>query len=810
MANVPDQDPSTFGPMRGQITEESVGNLTPPENIIQNISSARSLYNRYRTQNLGRINLFASIEGLIQGNPPYDQLELDQAGLSHIANFNNGDASSIYEQGGLAYWNLLNQAEIIAKFFFFDEREPDLRKYADIMARQWDIVVRGWQSFERQVCTLSSQILKFGYSPAVWPDERDWKWQTVEVSRFFLADQASTDTDLITTVFIETSYTVQKLYEIYNYYKDKKGPKDKFPWNPDELANYLVNRANTYQKFSPPILTPMDLQNRVENGDISFDMIYSDEVRLISMLQKEYDGKFSHYIFDRVLGTGSANATEGSGFLFFVDRQYDTLKEALVLFTASPDVFTVHANRGLGHKIFAPCQATMQLDCDIVNMARLSSTPIIRSPASGSRDFETIQFKPGVPTNIGTAEFVQNQLGANITQLVGAGGYLLNKLNVNLAHSGDDPGQPDRSTGSISPTQARMKSFKEFGVLKNNIAHFYKSFDLVCDNMVTKMLNSKKGYPGYEMSKDWKDKCMALGVPDLLFAVDTEGRAKHFRVKATRVAGDGSTLALIMGLEILGPIVPSFGAKGVKRYQKDVVMATMGPDYVSAYIGEEEPDEIAGGASLAGTENAIMKMGESPIFSPDNEQRSHIAVHFELGRYIIQARSQQQMGARDADKIFTVLVPHLGEHIQSVAKNPLQQGFFGQVKKEWGDIQKYATLNRKNAESEIQAQIKKQQAQQEQTQQVLTEEQLKNLQVTNDEKRKDLKLSATLDRTEKANQTRGEIEREKAQMGASNERLKVQLNAQAKQQNKPEESLPALRQELSGMLGATASTSDIE
>jgi len=104
MADIPEQNDNSIHPIQEKIiATEKNGQLVSeaPKNIIQSVSAARALYATYRTSNLPRIGLFASIEGLIAGNPPYDQVELDQLGLSHIANFNNGDASSMYEQGGL-------------------------------------------------------------------------------------------------------------------------------------------------------------------------------------------------------------------------------------------------------------------------------------------------------------------------------------------------------------------------------------------------------------------------------------------------------------------------------------------------------------------------------------------------------------------------------------------------------------------------------------------------------------------------------------------------------------------------------------
>lgn len=796
-------------PIRGRLVQKASGALEAPDSIIPTPNAARTIYNKFRAEHLKRIQLYAQIEGLIAGNPPYNPTDLAKHGLSHIANFNNLDGRSLYERGALAYWNLLNEAETICKFELVGIEDPHKVEWADIMAKHWDSMVRSWPSFYTQVNTLTGQLIKFGLSPVLWHDERDWRWRTIELQRFFVSDQALSDVEQLTAICVESFFSVQYLYEVYQEFKDK--PEDKRQgWDIKELEGLLINRANTFSQQSYQIFDMMDLQRRIQNGDLAFANFFSDNLRLISLLYKEYDGKISHYMFDRTYDQGS--------FLFKQIGQYDLMQEGVVLFTASPGEFTIHSNRGLGHKILSGCQAMMQLDCSIVDMARWSSTPLIKSLATGSKDFEAIRFYPGVPTNIGTAEFVQNQLGANINQLVSASQYILQKLQYNTANSGDDPGIPDRNTGSVSPSQARMESYKEFGVLKHNIAHFYSQFDIVVRNMTAKMLHCKKGYPAYDYCEQWKKSCIQDGVPEIIFA--TKGAEKselppHIRVRATRVAGDGSTLARIMGLQELGPVVGAFGPKGVKEYQRQMVMATMGPEYVDAFLAPEEPDETAGGASLAGVENAVMQAGKSPIFSPDNEHRAHIAVHFALANQVIQALQQQQTNPVEANKIFEVLVPHMADHIQFIVQSPFEQQFFQQIRKPWDQVQEYAKLNKKNANAMLQKQIREQQEQEAAQQKVLTDEELKNLQVINDERRKDIKVSSQVERAKEANQTRAEVMREKVRLDAANDRLKTNLEANNKGREAADAEVEAtpltdLRRELAASNGVTPSPNDIE
>src|SRR4029079_11152790 len=102
---------SAGSPIRNPIISEGPGNLKAPENIITTVQAARNIYFTYRTNSLNRILLFAQIDGLLSGNPPYDPQELASAGLAYAANFNDLSARSLCERAALAYWNLINQAD---------------------------------------------------------------------------------------------------------------------------------------------------------------------------------------------------------------------------------------------------------------------------------------------------------------------------------------------------------------------------------------------------------------------------------------------------------------------------------------------------------------------------------------------------------------------------------------------------------------------------------------------------------------------------------------------------------------------------
>lgn len=287
------------------------------------------------------------------------------------------------------------------------------------------------------------------------------------------------------------------------------------------------------------------------------------------------------------------------------------------------------------------------------------------------------------------------------------------------------------------------------------------------------MWNTKESYPGSELGIEWKERCIEDGVPPEIFELKPAKKGqlpKAVEVYATRVAGAGSQVAQLIGLQELQSISGSFGPREEKAYKRQLIIAAAGPESLEEFDQDSDnADEQAGGASLAGVENAIIQAGKSPIFSKDNDQRSHAAVHIALASQTIQAMQQQQMDPIQADSVFSVLVPHLSEHMAALEQNPFTQGEFSKLRNPYEQIAKYAALNRKNAAKMVQAQQKQQQAQQ----QTMSEEQLKNYTTMQEEKRKDVKLQRQDARQQEQHQVKKQMLEEKTASDIELNRMKA-------------------------------------
>lgn len=775
---------------RGTVTMDDSG-LVPPKNIIMSAQAARTYYENFRQSHVKRIKLYAAIEGLIAGNPPYDTSKLASAGLSHIANVNTLDAKGLYERAALTFWNLVNQTENLVTFTirpFQMEQDQEFNEWAQVLARNWTKVVKEqWEDFIPQMNTLTGQLVKFGLSPAVWQDERDFRWKTVDVSRFFIADMTPVTTADWDCVCVETSFTMQYLYSVYANLKDAKDS----PWQKTALEQFILRRANSSYKSqnTTGFENMLQFQTQLQNGNINHGNIFSDSVRLVSLLYKEFSGSISHFIFD-------PSSDSGDEFLFQVSDQYENFSEGLVIFTYSPGEFYIHGNRGVGHKIFPVCQALMQLDCNMLDMAKMSATPIIRSASGMGKEVAPIRFIPGVATDVGSAEFVQNQLGANLGGVVTVAQYMEQKVNRNAVIGGDDPGVPDADRGSKSAPEIQMQSIKEFGVGKNNVAHFYKTLDIVFRQMTAKMLHCKEGHPGYELAKEWKELCMEDGVPEEVFATREATKGvlpRHISVRASRVAGDGSNLGLVMGLNSIGEIAGGFGAKGQYNYRKDIITSRLGVDYADRYLSDsQEPDESMGGASLATLENIAIRQGEMPQATQDNQHKAHIASHLAVINQTIQAVQAQKTDPIEADKLFSLALEHTGKHIEFISMDPLNAPFLNQIEGPWKQINKFAQLNRVRAQKMMQSEVRRRAEEEQQMTADQMEQQRKDMVTEKEEARKDFKIQSQAERANEASKTRADLMRQDVRNKADNQRLDVQLKNDVKREEvirKPQEIL---------------------
>lgn len=738
----------TYGYNMNRVEYTGDGGINIPDKVISNPSIARAMYNTLRVNHLDRILLYAEIDGLLQGNPPYDQNALEQAGLGHISNFNTLEPRSLFEKILQSYWALVFATESVINIEIDIPGVPEAASYGHVLSREWTKVVKEeWRQFTNELTATCKQLVKYGVSPIMWPDERSPKWKMIELNKFYIPDRTKDNSEEFTNVFLKTEMSVVYLIEMYQYYKSRPG--DTAGWNIKELEWLIQFVANMQSGRYAQHSDALDMQQRRNARDIDYMELYNETVPIVSLLYRENDGSVTHYMFHEYMDSGT--------FLYTYESQYKTMDDALIVFTRTPGDIYIHENKGIGHLIFPVSQAKIMLDNATLDMGRWASTPLISDSPNPLQSSEPIRFTPGVATNIGTAQIQNNNMGANMSANIAASQFYGNMLQQNLANSGDGAQGDDRSIASLSASQVRMRTFDtNHSMLGMHIDHFYRPLDVMYTNMVSIMLRAKRNHPDYDIAYRWKNRCIAKGVPEEVFRIKADEKLPEwFTVRATRVAGSGSKLARIMGLESLAGIMGSFGRREQEAYKREFITAHLGPEYVATFTQDsQDTEEIAGGASVAFLENNVMAQGQQALFSQSNDHRAHIEVHLALLNDTIQQVTQRQMDVIQADRIFTVALPHTTEHYQALAANPFAQAMVEQLKSVMDRLNRYAVLNRRNAQKAVIARQRQMEQQQQKTQEVMSDQELKTYTTLKEDQRADFKVQQQVERAKEASEER--------------------------------------------------------
>lgn len=731
----------TTGTGKEGVQFDGKGGIEAPDNVIPNAASARTVYERLRDTHSKRARSFARIQGMVDGNPPYSPAKLKKHGMQTTSNVNWRDAENLIEGVSLTYWSLFNDVQHIAEIStdFADDGQNAI--IGEVVSRNWDRVVRDWAQFQPMMSENQKDLISFGSSFFVWSDEKDWRFDTVDVFRFLVSEKSRNDANLLSIAAVEEVRTAQELWDAY-----ERAPEDS-GWSKEALGQTLwwhssLRKTQNDTRYSGQVIA--ELQQKIRNGDRSIDDLYNDDIPLVSVFFKELDGGVSRGIFD-------PEVTEVGGhseWIFFIDRQYEEMAHAVHLFSFTPGERFLHGNKGVGHKIFNTIEGITQIDNSLMDGIRRSATVLIKTRTGRNREFKKIQFNHGGFVDIGEADFVQNLMGANLASNVQGVQYFRTKLESNNNISGANMATPDGRQRSLGEVQ--IQATKEARVQKNRIAHYYSQLDALFEEMFRKMLKSQSGDGGYEVVKLFKERCIAEGVPEDFFVLNSSnegqnGLPKHLTVRATRASGSGSQVADQIETRGMMTLLPTLGERGRQNVLADFVAAHRGYRYIDRYMPpEDRQQQPVGDDTIASIENNQLEKGEMVIVSPDNNHAVHAPRHIQRMDQIASIFNEAEDAARQAgsetpsvdagqfgqysleevDVAFQTLGPHFVRHLLFLQQDPTRASLAQSLARQWAILANFGDKIANNAQEHRAAQLREAQRQQEELESMDMEERI--------------------------------------------------------------------------------------
>lgn len=649
--------PSTNDPLVGNLRSDG----TPPPSRIKDPESLHQVYLRLKQADDINARNRSEVDAMFDGQPPYDDNVLREAGMASRCNLNFGEAESLLESSLAGYVDLVQSVENLISV---EVKESDPQKKGDyerVIAEGFTKMLREWDEFNFKHVLNSTYFIKHGVSVGYWEDEYDWRWQISKIGDFLIPRRTFAAEEMVE---VAVSPRVMRAHELYSFIKNEERAGE-IGWNVEEVKKAIL--ANSGARDSYHVTDWERYQEDLKNNDIYVAHGAGSEIRVIHAWVKEYDGTVSHYIS---LADGS-----NEEFLYEKRSRFRRACDAFVTFCYGVGTNGYYQSiRGLGYKIFPHIQVSNRMRCQFVDGAMLSTSLLIQPDSEDS--LENLAFEylgPFSVLNSGVQILEKNlpNIGQNaIPVLQDMSAQLRERAGAYRSVSGD-PSSKERTKFEV---QAQLQGDARLTTGAMNL--FYEPWSRLLRGAFKRAI--RKDYlaeeRGGEAVAAFKKYCTTRGVPlDVLHNKVTE-------VRAVRSIGAGSDQLRLVAMDEFMGMMSQFDEQGRQSLLRDRVAARIGYDHVDRYVPKLPESRPVLDQKIAELENAAMAQGRQVSLQPTENHFVHATVHVQDIARLAEAVKQQQADPAQASQYFQLAMAHANEHMQFVAQDASRKQEYGQLK----------------------------------------------------------------------------------------------------------------------------------
>jgi len=640
----------------------------PPKTRVEDAGSARAMLFTLQEDDQIASHRRSQIQGIIDGNPPFNEQQLRELGQADRINVNWGHAEAKVEAAVIPYFDILTSVGSYATCKTKYGKDMGKREeYSRIITEEFHrLLASSNPNFlaQHQVCHKSLVI--HGQSCMYFPDQTDWRAKSIEPWAMVVPRGAKVDWNNW-----EFCYVLDELYseELYSYIENKEAA-ERGGWDVEEVRKAIMQARTDEQDQRRPWEW---YQTELKNNGLYYSYAKSKVIKIAHFYVREYDGRISHYIFDRI------NSTE---FLCKKIGRYKDFSNAFTIFLNGIGNGYYAGVRGLGQKVYKYAEAMNRMNNSLMENAIVGGTTMFRaSSAADAEKMKSIQIGPWriLPSGL---ELVQQNVSTNL----GASMQVAQFFN---AQESDDIGSFMPSVvngGSRKGAREVELEMGEKSRLTNTRAEIYlQALDVHYAEVYRRASNPnliEEDHGGKEALR-FQKACMDRGVPaGALLDMDT--------IKATRSIGQGSASARLQAMNLIGQYLPQLPESNRKRVINANIAAIAGQTGVETFGIPEETRPDGNDLSIASLENNALQSGGQVLIDPDQNHATHLAVHIQFGGGIVQAVQDQQVDPRQANQSMQALLPHLLGHLQFLETDPTRQDQFDSMNEQTSELMKIA------------------------------------------------------------------------------------------------------------------------
>ncbi len=709
--------------MTGKIEDGTVGDIKNDFNIrvysvADSVQKARHFFDWTYSRQIDQRMQTATIERMLDGAAPYNQSDLDAAGLGYITNKNFGESRFHVRSVEFTYWSLANEVKNLAKFIYdlpaIDENDnskeaktpPNYLIYEEMLGDVWTRSLKAWSHFRLRRALIGTYLARFGSALTIFDVKNSWYFKTVHPLNICLPVDATTVVNDWYFLGIITPYTAEELWELVK----KPDVSKAAGWNIGVLKELLLHGSSYYSTKSGGATESnfSGLEALINNDPGSIQTQYTNDFKLVLFWYKTKEGKVGQGIFSKEYTT--------SDFLFKNENYADSFEEFCYLFTFHADVEFYQNATGVGHDIFELTDAITITDCRVLDQVHRASTLFMSSGNQVNTDSRGVDLTLGAVNDLGAGQLQQSNIFNAIAPTISGAQY----FRQNLANSGVLGGFNASAPDSVKRSREELarSSTKEYKVYKNYTAHHYEQLDDFLKVLFKRFIKTPFAAMGGEERKYFEQRLKRQMFPLETLEGETNifGLPVAWDVEASRILGSGSNTADQMLAQDLIGSASLLGPKGRKNLTRYWFALKTGYEHEQVFFPKEDDIQKPNNEdAIVALENNFIRMGLPVQFGENQDHFRHASAHAQVA---IDLQNEVDSGQLDpakykaepdeepviiANQVLQQLVPHWVQHMVAMDQDPLMKGEVQQLKVIYGSMVNFSRKIQAAAQSALEA-----------------------------------------------------------------------------------------------------------
>lgn len=684
----------------GEYGLETIKGGIVPETRMKSGAQVQDFVRRLQDNDSKRNFKRSYVNGIVDGNPPYRNSKLVLAGRPEACNVNWGTGRTYLENGSGAFYDLSNEAPGFVAIRTSHGTAQQREDWSRIMGAKMDLLFSNDPVWDFQMQVSQNAMVLHGCGPLIFEDPFAVWPRAVNCGDLKVPERTRADTHYWEVGSVDIDYYPPEVYDFI-----RQDGAAIAGWNLD-FTQLVIENAMDVRQPDGRLYDWEFYQQELKNNSLSY---YDDSLvcHLAHVFWKEFDGRITHAIVER-----ENTAASEAQYLFLHIGRYKNFRECIhpMYFDRGNGGFH-HSVTGLGVKMAGPMAYENRLLCNQMDKAFAPKCLFRPTTTESSIKFQLSTHGDWglLPANY---EVVQMPIQGLLSDGLAMYQTSSNLIRSNLSNYRQQVPQEQKGN---PPTkfQKQLEASQQSSLSNTTYNRYYKQLDLLYSEIVRRACNINS--PN-EVAQRYQKMCMDEGVPEEAF-----GRIEQ--VQAVRVVGQGSAFMRKSAVSEIGAVVERMPEDGQANWLNDYIAASAGQAAVSRYNPPRVKDPMATDQQAEALQwVAAMKVGVQPVITASMNSVTYAGTFLEAA---VQGLNSVKQGANPMEvvKFLNIIGPAIGAHIHRFGKDPLKKNLFQKMLQQWQQLEQLT----KQLEKQVQAMMKKQQAQRQKTAQVLSEQQLAQL-----------------------------------------------------------------------------------